>query len=124
MLLLWILVADGDGQLLLGLQHPQPRCLELGGELLALLVLFVVLQFGSAWMLGWSSLALLAIIVGTASLAYYLATGGRYSAMDCLYMSVITVSTVGYNEVIPVDTLLLRGITIFLIIKTCFYCYY
>jgi voltage-gated potassium channel len=55
-------------------------------------------------------------VVGGSSVGYWLMHGGQYSALDCLYMSVITVSTVGYGEVVPVDTPSLRVLTIFLIV--------
>lgn len=55
-------------------------------------------------------------IIGGSSLAYYFLEHEEYTYFDCLYMSVITVSTVGFEETIPVDTHLLRFITMVLII--------
>ncbi|MDB4959181.1 MAG: Potassium channel protein [Myxococcales bacterium] len=43
----------------------------------------------------------LAIVVAGGGLGYYLIGGGRWSIGDCLYMTVITVTTVGYGEVLP-----------------------
>lgn len=49
--------------------------------------------------------------------AYFFIFGGRYSYLDCFYMTVLTVSTVGFHEVIPVsaawDT---KALTILLIV--------
>lgn len=45
-----------------------------------------------------------AVFLGTVlagTLAYYLLGDGMWSAFDCLYMTVITLSTVGYGEVLP-----------------------
>ena len=50
---------------------------------------------------------LVVIILATAA---YAAAGWRFR--DALYMVVLTVYTVGYDEVRPIDTPLLRGITI------------
>lgn len=57
-------------------------------------------------------LAVMALAVGA-----YVAAGWRLG--DALYMVVITVYTVGYGETMPVDTPLLRGITIGLIVLGC-----
>ena len=57
----------------------------------------------------------LAIFLGGAA-GYWLLGHGRYSLSDCLYMTAITVSTVGFREVIPVgDDPVLRAYTIVLI---------
>jgi voltage-gated potassium channel len=42
----------------------------------------------------------LAIVIAGGGLGYYLIGGGRWSIGDCLYMTVITVTTVGYGEVL------------------------
>jgi voltage-gated potassium channel len=44
--------------------------------------------------------ALLLVIVG-GTLGYWLIGNGQWSVSDCLYMTVITVTTVGYGEVLP-----------------------
>jgi voltage-gated potassium channel len=47
----------------------------------------------------WSGIILVAIVlIGTAG--YWFIGGSRYSLFDCLYMTVITISTIGYSEVI------------------------
>jgi voltage-gated potassium channel len=43
--------------------------------------------------------ALLVVIIG-GSVGYYLIGDGRWSFWDCIYMTVITVTTVGYGEVL------------------------
>jgi voltage-gated potassium channel len=45
-------------------------------------------------------LALLVIVVIGGGLGYYLIGGGRWAMGDCIYMTVITVTTVGYGEVL------------------------
>jgi voltage-gated potassium channel len=50
----------------------------------------------------WAGLSLAAIIaIGTT--AYWFLTGGSYSVLDCLYMTVITISTIGYGEIIDLS---------------------
>lgn len=43
----------------------------------------------------------LSIVIGGGTLGYWLIGEGRWEAWDCLYMTVITVTTVGYGEVLP-----------------------
>lgn len=45
-------------------------------------------------------LALLVIVVIGGGLGYYLIGGGQWPMADCIYMTVITVTTVGYGEVL------------------------
>lgn len=45
-------------------------------------------------------LIVLVILVGT--LGYYAMFGGKYTIMDCLYMTVISITSVGYGEVIEI----------------------
>ena len=45
-------------------------------------------------------LALLVIVVVGGGVGYYLIGGGRWAFVDCVYMTVITVTTVGYGEVL------------------------
>lgn len=50
----------------------------------------------------WSSLIFLAILfIGT--MGYWLIAGKEYSLLDCLYMTMITISTIGYAEIIPLS---------------------
>ncbi len=54
------------------------------------------------------------ILVGT--VGYWAIGGGRWAVLDCLYMTVIAVSTAGFGEVIPIgDTALGRPFTIALL---------
>jgi len=46
-------------------------------------------------------LALLVIVVIGGGIGYYLIGGGRWQFSDCIYMTVITVTTVGYGEILP-----------------------
>jgi voltage-gated potassium channel Kch len=57
------------------------------------------------------------LIVAVSATASYVALG--WSLGDALYMVVLTVYSVGYGEVAPVDTPLLRTITIALIVAGC-----
>jgi voltage-gated potassium channel len=57
------------------------------------------------------------LVVSAAATAAYMANGWRFA--DALYMVVLTVYTVGYEEVIPINTPELRGITIALIVTGC-----
>src|SRR5512147_3322788 len=43
----------------------------------------------------------LTVAVGTAG--YWVLGHGRWSAFECLYMAVTTVSTVGFGEILPVS---------------------
>ncbi|MFQ5600095.1 MAG: potassium channel family protein [Candidatus Krumholzibacteriia bacterium] len=61
-------------------------------------------------------LILLVLILG--SLGFYQLTGGRHSLLECLYMTVITVSTVGFREVIPARES--EAVTVFTILLTLF----
>ncbi|HPR64674.1 MAG TPA: potassium channel protein [Thermoanaerobaculia bacterium] len=48
--------------------------------------------------------AMIGCVILAGSVGYYLIMQGRESFMDCLYMTVITLSTVGYREVFDVNT--------------------
>ncbi len=48
-----------------------------------------------------TSLVIMVLVVGT--LGYWSLTDHLYTLLTCLYMTVITVSTVGFNEVLPVS---------------------
>jgi voltage-gated potassium channel len=52
----------------------------------------------------YSVLALLAVNV-TGTIGYKLLAGEQSSWLDCLYMTVITVTTVGYQETVPVSSI-------------------
>jgi voltage-gated potassium channel len=62
-------------------------------------------------------LALALVTVG-GGLGYYLIGGGRWAFLDCVYMTVITVTTVGYGEVLDGMNLVpyARGFTILLLV--------
>ncbi len=57
------------------------------------------------------------VVVMAAATAAYVSDGWSFS--DALYMVVLTVYTVGYDEVRPIDTMALRSITIALIVTGC-----
>jgi voltage-gated potassium channel len=46
-------------------------------------------------------LAFLVVVVAGGGLGYYLIGGGQWRFSDCVYMTVITVTTVGYGELLP-----------------------
>ncbi len=46
-------------------------------------------------------LAFAVTLIGT--VGYYIIGGARYSWIDALYMTVITIATIGYGEIIPLD---------------------
>ncbi len=58
----------------------------------------------------------MAVVMTAATISYHLA---GWSFGDALYMVIITVYTVGYQEVHPLDTALLRTITISTIVLGC-----
>jgi voltage-gated potassium channel Kch len=57
------------------------------------------------------------LVVMAAAVGAYVKAG--WSLADAVYMVIVTVYTVGYNEVHPVETPLLRGITITTIVLGC-----
>jgi len=57
------------------------------------------------------------VMVMTGSVVAYLRVGWSFS--DAVYMVIVTVYTVGYSEVHPIETPLLRGITITTIVLGC-----
>src|ERR1700688_4624082 len=57
------------------------------------------------------------VVVSACATAAYIHNGWDFS--DALYMVVLTVYTVGYDEVRPIDTPELRAITIALIVTGC-----
>jgi voltage-gated potassium channel len=63
-----------------------------------------------------AGLAFMLVVSAAATLAY-MANGWRFA--DAIYMVVLTVYTVGYEEVIPINTPELRAITIALIVTGC-----
>ena len=62
-------------------------------------------------------IALLMGIFGIGTVGYWLLGGGTWSWMDCAYMTVLTLSTVGFHEAVPIGAdPLLRAYTISLIL--------
>jgi len=47
--------------------------------------------------------AALLILVFGATVVYWAIAGDSYSMLDCLYMTVITISTIGYSEIIDLS---------------------
>ena len=47
--------------------------------------------------------AALICVIGLGGLGYWVLTGMRHSILDCVYMSVITITTVGFGEVIDLS---------------------
>lgn len=43
------------------------------------------------------------LVVATGSLGYYLIFTGHYPYIDCLYMTIISLTSVGYGEILPVS---------------------
>ena len=64
-------------------------------------------------------LAGIAFLLTVAAIATFAYVGEGWSLGDALYMVVITIYTVGYDEVRPIDTPALRAITITLIVAGC-----
>jgi voltage-gated potassium channel len=56
-------------------------------------------------------------VVMTGGVVAYVKAGWKFA--DALYMVIMTVGTVGYDEVLPIDTPLLRTITISVIVLGC-----
>lgn len=47
--------------------------------------------------------AALAVTAAAGTVVYWLIGEGRYSVMDCLYMTFITISTIGYGEIVDLS---------------------
>ncbi len=50
------------------------------------------------------------------TLGYYSLGAGQWSLLDCIYMTAVTLSTVGYREIVPVTSPDLQVFTIFLLV--------
>ncbi len=50
----------------------------------------------------WAGLAMV-VIITAGTTGYWFIGGGRYSLVDCLYMTIITVATIGYGEIIDMS---------------------
>jgi len=59
---------------------------------------------------------IIVVMVGGASISYWWLHGGEFDFLVCLLMAVTTVATVGYGELVPLDTPLLKVGTLFLIL--------
>lgn len=62
------------------------------------------------------SLFLFAGVVASGTVGYKLLGGDEYSLLDCFYMTIITISTVGYGEILDISSSTARFFTVFLII--------
>jgi len=62
----------------------------------------------------WAGISLVfVLVIGT--VGYWFVGRGQYSLLDCLYMTVITIATIGYGEIIDMsDNPAGRGFTIFI----------
>lgn len=60
--------------------------------------------------------ATVAIVLGAGTYGFWWFADQRYSLVECLYMTVITVATVGFEEAIPINTDALRSFVIGLIL--------
>ncbi len=60
--------------------------------------------------------AVMMVVLAAGTWGFDALTGGEHSLLTCLYMTVVTVSTVGFTEVIPTDTDALKALTIGLIL--------
>ena len=45
----------------------------------------------------------LIIVLGAGTIFYYLNDNGKHSLIDCFYMTFITITTIGFEEIIPLD---------------------
>jgi len=52
----------------------------------------------------WRPAALLASLICVGSLGYWLLTGGTHSVTDCFYAALVTVTTIGYEDLLQVHT--------------------
>ncbi len=48
------------------------------------------------------ALVVLLVVMATGTVGYHILGGERYSWLDCLYMTFITITTIGYTEVVDV----------------------
>ena len=62
------------------------------------------------------AVGLVMAVLSGGTYGFYTITDGTYPLVTCLYMTVITVSTVGFTEAIPVDTPALHWFTMSLIL--------
>ncbi|TNF32161.1 MAG: potassium channel protein [Deltaproteobacteria bacterium] len=51
------------------------------------------------------------VVLAIGAYGFWTLTGHQHTALQCLYMTVVTISTVGFTEVIPVDTDALKVFT-------------
>jgi voltage-gated potassium channel len=50
------------------------------------------------------ALSAVLIMISVGTFGFWIIEGGETSLLDCFYMTIITLSTVGYGEVIPLET--------------------